>query len=154
MRRVKKWLSVLFVAFIIIQFIQPARNNNRQVFLTDITRTYAMPDNVSGILKNSCYDCHSNNTRYPWYSYIQPGGWWMTSHIKKGKADLNFSEFGNYSNLKQKNKLQSIANSINDETMPIAAYTMIHSNAILSKDDKALILDWVKTMKDSLSQKN
>jgi hypothetical protein len=153
MRNIKKLLLALFIVFLAIQFIQPARNNNGQVLPSDISRIYAVPDNISSILKNSCYDCHSNNTRYPWYSYIQPGGWWLASHIKKGKADLNFSEFGKYSALKGKNKLQAIANSINDETMPLPAYTIIHTDAKISKDDKVLILDWINAIKDSLSQK-
>jgi hypothetical protein len=154
MRWVKRILLVLFIAIIVIQFIQPVRNSSGQAFQSDISKVYTAPDKVLALLKNSCYDCHSNNTRYPWYSYIQPGGWWMASHINKGKGDLNFSEFGNYSTIKQKHKLQSIANSLTDGTMPISAYTLIHSNAMLSKEDRVLILDWIKTTKDSLSQKN
>ena len=78
----------------------------------------------------------------------------MTSHIREGKAELNFSEFGTYSNRKQQSKLQAIANSIKDETMPIPSYTFLHKNAKLSTDDKALIRAWVEATKDSLSLSN
>ena len=106
------------------------------------------------MLKISCYDCHSNNTHYPWYSFMQPGAWSMASHIKEGKADLNFSEFGAYSSRRQQSKLQAIINSINDNTMPLSSYIILHKNAKLSEENKALLLDWIKITKDSLSLKN
>ena len=133
-----------------MQLVQPTRNRGVAILPTDIQKIYAVPDRVSAVLKNSCYDCHSNNTRYPWYSFIQPGAWLMASHIKKGKADLNFSEFGVYSNRRQQNKLQAIANSITDETMPLSSYTLLHKNARLSTDDKVILLDWIKGIKDSI----
>lgn len=150
----KKILFGLLTGFVVIQFIQPAHNKSDEVLPTDIQKIYSVPDKVLAVLQVSCYDCHCNNTRYPWYSFIQPGEWWMASHIRQGKANLNFSEFGVYSNRKQQSKLQAIANSIKDETMPISSYTLLHKNGVLSPDDKAVLLDWVKTTKDSLSIKN
>ena len=154
MSRTKKILLVLLIVFAIMQLIQPARNQNGRVLSTDITKLYAMPGKVLSVLQTACYDCHSNSTRYPWYSRIQPGAWLLASHIKKGKADLNFSRFGDYSNRKQQGKLQAIANSITDGTMPIRSYTLIHRDAKLSAADRVLILDWVNTTRDSLSLKN
>ena len=155
MSRIKKVLLAILIVVVAIQFIQPARNNNNgQVLATDIIKTFPVPDRILDVLKNSCYDCHSNNTRYPWYSFIQPGGWWMASHIKDAKADLNFSDFGSYSNRKQQNKLKSIAKSIQDETMPIKPYLIIHTDAKLSKEQKALVLDWINKTRDSLSLNN
>ena len=101
----KKILVGLLSGFVAIQFIQPDQNRSSDVMQTDIQRIYIVPGKVLAVLQNSCYDCHSNNTQYPWYSFIQPGAWWMASHIRKGKADLNFSEFGAYSNRKQQSKL-------------------------------------------------
>ena len=77
----------------------------------------------------------------------------MASHIRKGKADLNFSEFGVYSNRKQQSKLQAIANSIKDETMPISSYTLLHKKSKLSPDEKGVLQEWIVAIKDSLSQK-
>jgi hypothetical protein len=147
-------LLTLLIVIAVVQFIQPAPNQSRKVLLADITNVYPVPDKVQAILKNSCYDCHSNNTRYPWYSHIQPWGWWLASHIRKGKEELNFTEFGNYSKRRQQSKLKSIGNSIEDETMPLPSYTLIHRGAKLSKEDKTLILDWAERTKDSLSQQN
>lgn len=86
----KKIILGLAVILIVMQFFQPARNQSDKVPVTHIERLYAVPQNVKAILVQSCYDCHSNNTRYPWYSRIQPGAWYMAEHIKKGKEELNF----------------------------------------------------------------
>jgi hypothetical protein len=154
MSRLKKILLVILIAFIAIQFIQPARNKSGQVLPTDISKVYTIPNQVQSVLKNACYDCHSNNTNYPWYSNIQPGGWWLASHIKRGKAELNFSEFGAYSSRKQRSKLNSIVKTIEDGTMPFPSYILIHKNARLTKDEKAIVINWANNTKDSLSLKN
>ncbi|MBA2248810.1 MAG: heme-binding domain-containing protein [Chitinophagaceae bacterium] len=153
MKLIKKILLAILIVLVAIQFIQPGKNNSNEILPTDISKQFSIPESVQAVLKTSCYDCHSNNTRYPWYSFIQPGAWWMASHIKNGKADLNFSEFGSYSTHKQQSKLKSIANTINDGSMPLSAYTIIHNTAKLSKENKALVIDWATKMKDSLSQK-
>ncbi len=151
MKRFKKIILTLLVILIAIQFIQPALNQNGQVMPTDIEKTVPVPANVSGILKTSCYDCHSNNTHYPWYSFIQPGAWLMASHIKNGKAMLNFSQFGELSNRKQQSKLQGIINQVKDGEMPISSYTLIHRNAVLTAAQKTILINWAASAKDSLS---
>ena len=153
MKILKKILLGLFIVFIVIQFIRPAHNTSGQVLPTDITKTINVPDKILDVFKNSCYDCHSNNTRYPWYVNIQPMGWIMADHVKTGKANLNFSEFGSYSKRKQANKLRSLAETINDGSMPISSYTIMHTDAKLSEENKKLITGWVAKTKDSLSLK-
>ena len=86
----KRSFQILLLAFIIIQFFRPAKNRSDVISANDITKKYAVPADVLNILQTSCYDCHSNNTKYPWYSYIQPVAWWLDSHIKNGKRGLNF----------------------------------------------------------------
>ncbi len=81
-----------------------------------------MPANVVAILKVSCYDCHSNNTRYPWYSQLKPVAWLMARHIKKGKKELNFDEFNDYSKRRKKAKIKSIISQIEKEEMPLRSY--------------------------------
>jgi hypothetical protein len=153
MKLIKKILWGLLIVFILIQFIRPAHNKSTGKLETDVTKMIAVPENVLNIFKNSCYDCHSNNTRYPWYVNIQPVGWIMANHIKEGKQNLNFSEFGKYSNRKQANKLRSTAESIKDGSMPISSYTILHTDAKLSEEDKKLITDWALHAKDSLEKK-
>ena len=154
MKRFKKILLALLIVFIAIQFIQPARNRSGQVLNSDIRKTYSIPENVLDILKASCYDCHSNNINYPWYFRIQPFGWLLARHIRKGKSQLNLSEFASYTSRRRISKLKAIENSIKDGTMPLWSYTLLHKNAKLSKEEKALLVDWIIKTKDSLMSKD
>ena len=150
MSLLKKILLALLVVLVVIQFIQPARNTKRQVMERDIITQLSVPADVQTILKASCYDCHSNNTKYPWYVNIQPMGWLLAKHIKEGKAELNFDEFGNYSKRRQLSKLKAVANSVKDGSMPLSSYTLIHGDAKLDDNDKQRIIDWFLKTKDSL----
>ena len=150
----KKTSLVLLIVFIAIQFIQPPRNINAQVMPADIKKYFSVPARVEGILKTSCYDCHSNNTNYRWYANIQPVGWILANHINDGKADLNFDEFGNYSKRMWLSKLKAIGSSVKDGTMPLSSYTLLHQEAKLSKENKALIIEWATNTRDSLDTKN
>lgn len=143
-------VGILIIISICIQFIQPLRNQSDVVPATHIERVYTVPQNVKTILAQSCYDCHSNNTRYPWYSRIQPGAWYMAEHIKKGKEELNFSEFGEYSARRQRNKFRAMAGQVKDGEMPLSSYTLIHRNAVLSPRDKQVLIAWFSTMEDSI----
>lgn len=149
----KIFLSVL-VVFAVIQLIRPGRNKSSSVSATDISKLVSIPDTVQALLKNACYDCHSNNTDYPWYVNVQPMGWLMAKHIRQGKEELNFGEFGNYTSRKQLSKLTGIANSIKDDIMPLSSYKWMHKNARLTKEQKTIIINWVQNLKDSLSTKN
>ncbi len=148
----KKISFALIIILVLIQFIQPAHNQNGQVLDTDISKMVSVPDNIQSILKNSCYNCHSNYTNYPFYIYIQPAGWILSYHIQNGKEKLNFSEFGSYSKRKQVNKMNSIVKQIENDAMPLASYTFIHRDAILTTTDKNVIINWASSARDSISK--
>lgn len=135
-----------------MQLYQPARNESYEQELTaNFTKMYDVPKNVETTLRTSCYDCHSNNTNYPLYSYMQPARFFMEEHIKDGKKDLNFNEFGRYSKRKQGNKLEAIVKQIKSDEMPLASYTLIHKNAIVTPTQKEEIINWIEKTKDILS---
>ena len=140
----------LLIAFVGIQFIPTSRNQSKEVLETDFTKTFDMPSNIQNLFKNSCYDCHSNNTHYPWYNKIQPVSWFLENHIKDAKSELNLSEFGTYSTRRQKSKLKSIVNQVKDNEMPLLSYRLIHSDAKLSESDKKILISWVNKVIDSL----
>ena len=140
------------MVLIAIQFIQPDRNISGQVSPADFIKNYAPPARVHVLLQTACYDCHSNNTRYPWYSRLQPLSWLMAGHIKNGKEKLNFSDFGNLNNRRQQSKLHEITGSIKDDMMPLTSYKIMHSAARLSQADKTLLLDWIYQKADSISR--
>lgn len=146
----KRIMMVLLVLFIAMQFIRPARNQGTEE-KGDIITLYDAPEAVARILRTSCYDCHSNHTRYPWYTNIQPIGWLLSDHIKDGKEQLNLSEFGTYSKRRQLSKLKAVENSIKDGSMPLSQYVLLHGDAKLSEESEASILIWTTGVMDSLS---
>lgn len=155
MKIFKKIIFATSVVFLLIQLYRPARAVDYEtVSAMYFTNTDKVPANVESILQTSCYDCHSNNTAYPWYSNIQPISMLMDSHIKEGKENLNFSEWGNYSSRKQGNKLDRISKQIKSNEMPLSSYTFIHRNAKLTTVQKEEVIQWIDKVKDSLSAKN
>jgi hypothetical protein len=109
-----------------------------------------VPTDVQNILKTSCYDCHSNNTAYPWYNNIQPVAWFLADHVKEGKGELNFSEFATYPIGRQYRKLAEINNEVKDGEMPLSSYTLIHGNAKLNDQQKLAVSNWVTSVRDSI----
>lgn len=151
MKRILKTIVlILLVAFIGIQFIPTEGNQSDLVPETDFLLVNKTPKNISKLLQVSCYDCHSNNTEYPWYNKIQPAAWFLEDHIKEGKEELNFSEWDSLSNRRKNSKLKSIINQIKDDEMPLFSYTIIHGDAVLSNSEKKLVIDYMRGIKDSL----
>jgi len=135
----KRTLVGLLVVLVGIQFIPTDTNQQDGIPETDIRYVYDVPEKVLKVLETSCYDCHSNNTNYPWYSKVQPVRLLMDKHIREGKKELNFSEFGSYSERRKRNKIQSIGSQIEDAEMPLPSYLMMHEEAKLSKTDKEIL---------------
>ena len=142
-------LLILVVVFVGIQFIPTKRNQSSSVPTTDFLVVTAAPQNISNILQTSCYDCHSNNTYYPWYNKVQPAAWFLESHIEEGKAELNFSEWDTYSDLRKKSKLKSIVSQIEDKKMPLSSYTILHQDAKLTTEQKVEVIKWINNMQSS-----
>ena len=154
-RIIKKIACFGLIIFLLMQLYQPARNiGYEQHFSSNFTEMYKVPKNIETALRTSCYDCHSDNTNYPWYSYIQPVRSFLEGHIKDGKKELNFNEFGNYSSRKQRSKLDAISKQIKTNKMPLSSYTLIHGNAILTSTQKEDILNWISKTQDSLATEN
>lgn len=140
----------LLLAFVAIQFFRPERNTNEGDLPNAIIKQAPVPLEVKQLLQNACYDCHSNNTRYPWYVNVQPVAWLLSHHVQEGKKDLNLDEFGTYSDRRKLSKLKSLAGSVKDGSMPLSSYTLMHKEARLSEKEKILIIDWAIQTKDSL----
>ncbi len=137
MKKTLKWFFIVgLITLVGIQFIPADTNQQDGIPETDIRYVYDVPEKVMNMLETSCYDCHSNNTNYPWYSKVQPVRLLMDKHIREGKAELNFSEFGNYSDRMKRNKMQSIGSQVEDGEMPLPSYLMMHDEAKISNSDK------------------
>ena len=151
MPKFKILLVFTIIVLVGIQFIPTKLNESKVILKTDFVKIYSAPENVQNILKNSCLDCHSNKTNYPWYNKIQPISWFLEHHIFEGKSELNFSEFGSYSVRKQKSKLRAIINQLKDGEMPLSSYTLIHRNAKITENNKKEFLGYFTKLTDSLN---
>ncbi len=150
---IKKILLFLLAALIIIQFIHPKPNKAKGDQPNYIGKAFHVPDDVKSILTKACLDCHSNNTRYPWYSNIQPVDWWMNGHLKKGKKGMNLDEYTNKRLRYQYRKMEDIIEQLKEGEMPLNSYTWIHKNAILSPDEKKILTTWANSIMDTLKAK-
>ncbi|WP_435623427.1 heme-binding domain-containing protein [Flagellimonas sp.] len=141
---------VLLLGFVGIQFFPTSQNQSNTIPKTDFMLVNDVPKQVERIITTSCYDCHSNNTDYPWYNKVQPVAWFLEDHVTHGKEELNFNEWADYSNRRKNSKLKSIISQIENGEMPLWSYTLIHREAKLSEDERNTVLDWVSKLKDSL----
>jgi Haem-binding domain len=155
MKLIKKISAILIVLLIVMQFFRPTKNINGSTaaFNNDISKVLNVPANVQLMMQTSCYDCHSNNSKYPWYANVQPVAWWLNHHIEEGKQEINFNEFATYRLRRQYRKLQEIVDQIKEDEMPMSSYTLIHKNATLSAEQKNIIITWATASMDSMKLK-
>ncbi len=146
----KRFLTFLLVAFLVIQFFRPEKNVSKAVAVNDISLKYNIPAEVQTVLKASCYDCHSNNTKYPWYNNIQPIAWYLEDHVKEAKKELNFNEFATYKIARQYRKLEEIINEVEMDEMPIESYTLIHGGTELNTAQKTMIINWATVLRNTI----
>ena len=133
---IKIILAVLVVAFIAIQFVPVNRTN------PPVTGKIEAPEEVMDIFKTSCYDCHSNETFWPWYSYVAPVSWLVAHDVNDGRDDLNFSEWNSYSDKDKKDAREEIWEEVEEDHMPLWFYLILHPEAKLSDGDKEIIRNW------------
>jgi hypothetical protein len=145
----KKIVVALAAVFVILQFVRPEKNIGTSSAHT-IAQRFTVPSGVETILRRSCYDCHSNNTVYPWYAEIQPAGWFLAKHIRAGKRGLNFDEYSTYRLMKQYRRLQDISDQIENDEMPLPSYLIIHKDARLGASEKNELVKWCAAMQDSM----
>lgn len=149
----KKILLVLLALFIIIQFIHPKRNKAEGPQPNYIGNVHPVPADVKLILEKACNDCHSNNSKYPWYAKIQPVDWWMTRHINEGKGHLNFDEYSNRPLRYQYHKMEEVIEMVKEGEMPLDSYTWTHKDAILTEQEKTAITNWAQSILTSMESK-
>lgn len=137
----------MLLALILIQFIEPVRNESSASQPDDIFSRYAASDTIRAMINTSCYDCHSNNSKYPWYAEIQPLAWWLNYHIKEGKDELNFSDFAAFNTRFKSHKLDEIMELVDKKEMPLKSYLITHSEARLSEKDRKEIIKWAGELK-------
>lgn len=146
--KVKKLIPwILLASLIIIQFFRIDKSNPEYDIKNDFITIHSPPENVQAILKNSCYDCHSHETKYPWYTNIAPVSFWVKGHIKGGKQHLNFSDWGTYTAKKADHKLEECVEEIKSN-MPLKSYTWVHGEAKLTDTERQEMADYFQSIRN------
>lgn len=149
-KKFKIVLLVLVGIFLIIQVIPSNRPANEPVAGVDFFQQYAVPERVETIIRTSCFDCHSQEVSYPWYSYVAPVSWLVSRDVRFGRANLDFSR---WHELDKKDKIK-LAGEIGEEVeqglMPMPIYLVMHSDATLSPEDQQLILEWSEALAEKI----
>lgn len=143
---VKKISKILVLVIIagaaVVQFFRIDRTNPPIVESETLEAAVAVPADISQIIGRSCNDCHSHKTIYPWYSHIQPSGWFLRDHVDHGRSHLNFSVFNTYDTKKKEKKLEEICEQVESTEMPLPSYLWLHGDAVLSQSDAKALCDW------------
>jgi hypothetical protein len=138
----KIFMIILLAAFIALQFVSNKMPENTAAGKDDLISSGRLPENISSILRTSCYDCHSNQTIYPWYSKVAPASWLLAKDVRDGRDDLNFSDWGSYARRHQIKNLRKMKEEVSSGAMPLRNYLIIHRNAKLSAEQKSALIQW------------
>ena len=140
----RRLLQIVFVllaiAFIGLQFIRPERTNPA-VVAANVLRA---PRNIEPILRRSCYDCHSSETRWPWYSHIAPFSWRVVQDVREGRDEMSFSEWNTYSQSRRDHLMEEICDQVEKGEMPLKPYVIMHPRADLTIEDKRALCVWAR----------
>jgi len=137
------------VLLLLIQLVQPDRSNppSSSASVQDVL---PMSPRVDGLIRSACFDCHSNQTRWPWYSYVAPVSWLVSQDVSEGRRHINFSEWGSYERRRQIGRLGGIVDEVREGAMPLPSYVTMHAEAKLSEEDRDSLVAWADQMRGLL----
>jgi hypothetical protein len=147
----KRFVLGLVIVLAAIQFVRPDRTNPPVTAAQAVQTAASVSPAVDAILKRSCYDCHSSETRWPWYSAVAPMAWGVANHVKEGRAQMNFSEWGTYPAKKRVALLEKMCDEVREGRMPLKQYVWLHRDATLSEADWKSVCDWSMEEADRLA---
>jgi len=127
-----------------IQFIPVNRRNPPVDPSKTIYASQAVPANVRAVLERSCQDCHSNQTVWPWYSYVAPVSWVVAHDVHQARGKMNFSEWATYAEKKKADRRESICDEVMNDDMPDGKYAFVHRRARLTQDEREAICEWTQ----------
>jgi len=146
----KKILIGLVLVFAVIQFIPSGAPETSDDLSKDLIANNDIPEDIAAILKTSCYDCHSNQTDYRWYSYIAPVSFLVASDVNEGKEHINFSEWESLSKMDKAEALDELGEEVEEGEMPLKIYFIIHSDATLSDEQRTKLVDWAEEFAEAI----
>ncbi len=142
----KKLIISLLVIIVLIQFVRVDKTNPPVDATQDFITVTQAPIEIASLLKTACYDCHSNETTYPWYFNVAPFSWWAKDHVNDGRKHLNFSVWSTYKKERQLHKLDELYTEVEEGEMPLTSYTLMHGAAKLTPEQTKILTDWLKTV--------
>lgn len=137
----------MIVILAVIQFIRIDKTNPPLEPGTDFINNKKPSPGIAHILKASCYDCHSDETVYPWYTNAAPVSWWIKNHIHEARHHLNFSEWTSYSSKKADHKLEECIEMVQGGEMPLYSYTLLHRHAVLNEEQRHALVEWFGSLR-------
>lgn len=143
----KKILYGILGLFVVIQFFRIDKENPPINTEMNFVAIYNAPQEMQDLLQVSCYDCHSNETVYPWYSNVAPVSWWLKDHINHGRDHLNFSLWGEYEEKRKDHKLEEIIEEVKEHEMPLKSYLIAHSEAKLDNSKREQLTSWIQSLR-------
>jgi len=138
----KKLILLLVVLLVIAQLVPfpPAEN-------PPVGEEVPAPPEVRTILRTSCYDCHSNETVWPWYSNVIPTKWLVRNHVREGRGHLNFSTWEVYPPERAARRLEEVVEMVEEGEMPLGSYVRMHPGAELTSEEAARLMDWARSLR-------
>lgn len=146
--KMNKWIKRIggfgVLAVAALQFTNPPHNNPPVVPKHDVMAGNAPPPSIAALLRNSCYDCHSFETKWPWYSYVAPISWIVVRDVDEARASLNFSDWPHDNPARARKRWRHIADDVENGEMPMPKFTLIHRNARLNAAQRAELIKWAQ----------
>jgi len=149
-KKLKILLLILAAIFILIQVIPFGKPSNKPVFGNDLLETGTVPDDIAALIKNTCYDCHSQHVRLPWYAHVAPVSWLVARDVKVGREHLDFNNWGSLTKKEKLKILDELGEEVDTENMPMKIYTVMHGDARLSQTQRDMIVRWAEQMAEQV----
>jgi hypothetical protein len=150
--RILRWVVIVGVCcFVVSQFFGPAKTNPSMDASQSVESRLQLTPEVAAILDRSCNDCHSNKTRWPWYSNVAPVSWFVIDHVDEGRRNLNFSDWGRMNRRESEGMLKQICEEVKVGAMPLSSYTPLHPGSTLSPQDVKILCDWTNAERARLT---
>ncbi|WP_209404528.1 heme-binding domain-containing protein [Pseudozobellia sp. WGM2] len=143
MKKYRKVFILLLIVLIALQFYRPERNNSEVRDVASFEKETKPSSEVLTILENTCYDCHSDKTTYPWYASVSPISLWISNHVEEGNEHFNVSAWDSYDKKKKAHKLDELIEEVEEGEMPLTEYTWLHGGS-LTENQKSAVIDWAR----------
>ncbi|NJN77288.1 MAG: heme-binding domain-containing protein [Saprospiraceae bacterium] len=143
----KKIGIAVVVILVLMQFKRIDKTNPEFNEAEDFITITQPPTEIATLIKNACYDCHSHQSKYPWYSNVAPASWMLEHHIEEGRQHLNFSTWATYPEKKADHKLEECVEEVEEGNMPMKPYIIMHSEAKMTDAQKTVLVEWFESQR-------